>query len=782
MRILLVEDDEGVAQVLTKALTGQHYLVDLATDGQAGWELASSFAYDLILLDVMLPKLDGISFCRQLRAKSDRTPILLLTAEDTSTNKVAGLDAGADDYVVKPYYLDELLARIRALLRRGSSALSPVLEWNSLRLDPSNCEVTYDGQLLHLTSKEYALLELFLRNTHRIFSQSALLDHLWSFDEPPSENAVRAQIKSLRQKLKKAGAASDLIETIYGLGYRLKSREAEIHSPLGLKPQAIRDRNSATAAGHTQQQIPPELTAIWDQFKEKYINRITVFDQAVTALLEGTLSEELRQQAHRSAHTLVGTLGTFGLIEASRLSREIEQMFETGLSQAAVEDLSGLVVALRHELQLPVSSEPQPPKPAVAKQQPQLLIVDDDASLAKQLISEATAWGMQALVATDLSIARETIASSRPNVVLLNLCPDSVENGFGLLAELTSLKPPVPVLVFTTQESFVDRVKVARLGGRGFLQKPVSPAQVMDAIAQVLQQSTTPEAKLLIVDDDPQMLDVMRTLLEPWGFKLTLLENPKQFWDTLEQFAPDLLILDVEMPELSGIDLCQVVRNEPRWSDLPVLFLSAHTDAETVRRVFTAGADDYVYKPIVGPELVSRVLNRLERTQILRKLAETDGLTGVTNRRKSSQELTRLLLLAERQRQPLCFVVLDLDNFKQVNDRYGHDAGDRVLSVLGKLLKQSFRSEDVVARWGGEEFVVGLYGMTRKYGMNRLTELLETLRQHEFNDANNRTFRVSFSAGVVEYPQDGADLQALYQAADAAMYRAKAAGRNRVIS
>ena len=179
MRILLVEDDESVAEVLMKALTSQHYLVDLATDGEAGWELAEAFEYDLILLDLMLPKLDGISFCRQRRALCDRTLILLLTAQDDRINKVTGLDAGADDYVVKPYDLDELLARIRALLRRGSSTLSPVIEWENLRFDPSNCSVTYSGQLLHLTSKEYAVLELFLRNTHRIFSQSALLDHLW---------------------------------------------------------------------------------------------------------------------------------------------------------------------------------------------------------------------------------------------------------------------------------------------------------------------------------------------------------------------------------------------------------------------------------------------------------------------------------------------------------------------------------------------------------------------------------------------------------------------------
>jgi DNA-binding response OmpR family regulator len=127
------------------------------------------------------------------------------------------------------------------------------------------------------------------------------------------------------------------------------------------------------------------------------------------------------------------------------------------------------------------------------------------------------------------------------------------------------------------------------------------------------------------VDDDTQVLDFLRTLLDPWGFKLTLLDNPQQFWNTLEQTAPDLLILDVEMPELSGIDLCQVVRNDPRWNDLPVLFLSAHTDVETLQRVFTAGADDYVNKPVIGPELIARVLNRLERSQILSKLRKLSG-------------------------------------------------------------------------------------------------------------------------------------------------------------
>jgi DNA-binding response OmpR family regulator len=578
----------------------------------------------------------------------DRTPIVILTGQDTSTSKVISLDTGADDYIIKPFDLQELLARIRALLRRGSSNVTPVLEWDALRLDPSNCHVTYNEQLLHLTAKEYGLLELFLRNTQRIFSQSALLDHLWSFEEPPSENTVRAHIKSLRQKLKKAGAASDLLETVYGLGYRLKPRDGKLAHPSAISQVAregargVPQKAETVGTSHLDSnstatsQIPPELMVLWERSKDKYRDRINILDQAVTALLADNLSEELRQQAQMQAHTLLGSLGSFGLMDASRLSRQIEQAFQTPstLNQTEKEQLSKQVLVLWQVLEqsmTPVESvetvqETDLNHPMTVEPKPRLLVVEDDVALALALVSEASSWGIQADIATDLSKARETLAHTRPDVVLLDLCfPESAENGFDLLTELTLEQPPVPVVVFTAQESFAQRVKVARLGGRGFLQKPVTPAQALEAIAQVLQQSSKTEAKLLLVDDDPQLLDVVRTLLEPWGFNLTLLDNPQEFWDTLEDTAPDLLILDVEMPELSGIDLCQVVRNDPRWSELPVLFLSARTDIETIQSVFTVGADDYVSKPIVGPELVARILNRLERTKILRKLRKFIG-------------------------------------------------------------------------------------------------------------------------------------------------------------
>lgn len=221
MRILLVEDDIRLAETLAEALTDQRYVVDIATDGEAGWHQSKLLDYDLMLLDVMLPELDGISLCQRLRTHGYSLPILMLTACDTIHDEVAGLDAGADDYVVKPVDLQKLFARIRALLRRGSLTASPVLEWGNLYLNPSTCEVGYGQIPIHLTPKEYALLELLLRNGRRVLSRSVMIEHVWSLESPPEEHTVKVHIRGLRQKLKAAGASEDLIETVHSMGYRL---------------------------------------------------------------------------------------------------------------------------------------------------------------------------------------------------------------------------------------------------------------------------------------------------------------------------------------------------------------------------------------------------------------------------------------------------------------------------------------------------------------------------------------------------------------------------------
>jgi DNA-binding response OmpR family regulator len=225
MQILLVEDDIQLSASLVEALTAQRYLVDTAKDGEAAWARVESFEYDLILLDVTLPKLDGIKFCQRLRSHGYLVPVLMLTARDTSLDKVMGLDSGADAYMVKPFNLQELLAQIRALLRRGQAGGMPLLTWGDLQLNPETYEVVYARSPIHLTPKEFALLEALLRYGRRVLSRPAMIEQAWPMQEAPEADTVKSYIKNVRAKLKAAGAPKDFIETVHGVGYRLKNLE-----------------------------------------------------------------------------------------------------------------------------------------------------------------------------------------------------------------------------------------------------------------------------------------------------------------------------------------------------------------------------------------------------------------------------------------------------------------------------------------------------------------------------------------------------------------------------
>ncbi len=223
MRILLVEDDERIAEPLAEDLRHQNYIVEIAPDGIQGWDYAQAAAYDIILLDLMLPLLDGISLCKRLRAAKYPGFVLMLTAKDTTSDKVIGLDAGADDYLVKPFKLAELEARIRALLRRPSALRPPILSQGKLALDPACRTVTYAENLLDLTPTEYLILEYLLQNSSQVFTRAMLLNKLWELDRDSGENTIKTHINNLRRKLKEVGCEDKLIETVYGVGYRLRA-------------------------------------------------------------------------------------------------------------------------------------------------------------------------------------------------------------------------------------------------------------------------------------------------------------------------------------------------------------------------------------------------------------------------------------------------------------------------------------------------------------------------------------------------------------------------------
>jgi DNA-binding response OmpR family regulator len=586
MRILVVEDDPGIGFLLETILASHKYAVDVATDGQAGLDLSDAYEYDAILLDVTLPKRDGISVCREIRAKGNTVPILLLTSLDSPADRTKGLDAGADDYLGKPFDRDELLARLRAILRRSHAPTVPILNWGSLHLDPVSMNVTFGDRLVPVTPKEYALLELFLRNSKRVFSCNAILDHLWSFDTP-GEEVIRTHIKGLRQKLKQVGAAADFIETVYGIGYRLKPIES----------------SGATL-----------LTDTWEKFKGQVHEQVAILEQLAVRFFNQDLQSDWQAIGKNIAHSLTGSLGTFGFSLSSELARQIEKLLGTDrdLTIEQGQLLLSLVTALREELDRPiVTTDLHSFAPDLTTD---ILLVSAEKDLNREIQSMAIDRGWSVQIVPTIAAARSQLQRDRTRSILLTEAAiKQTEAVLGLLVEVNKQVPLVPVIALTSP----DRLDPAlHQLGNWISICPTKIADLMESIDRAIAEAESTQTHVLVVDDDLKILAILRALLLPWGFKITTLADSQKFWEILPMVKPDLLILDVEMPIVSGLDLCQSIRDRAEWSSLPIIFLTAHTEPTLIQQVFAIGADDFVTKPVVGPEIIARITNLMERQQV----------------------------------------------------------------------------------------------------------------------------------------------------------------------
>lgn len=222
MRLLVVEDDHKIANAIRKGLTQENFAVDVSYDSDDGYGMALTVEYDAIILDYMLPgSRNGLEICEDLRKENNHTPILFLTAKDQTRDKINGLNAGADDYLIKPFSFEELLARVRALLRRPNVTTNPVLQVGDLTLDPTKMTVTRNGTDIQLSSKEFSLLEYLMRNANQVLSKDLIIEHVWNFDADILPNTVEVFIGYLRNKIEKPFNATKLIFTVRGFGYKI---------------------------------------------------------------------------------------------------------------------------------------------------------------------------------------------------------------------------------------------------------------------------------------------------------------------------------------------------------------------------------------------------------------------------------------------------------------------------------------------------------------------------------------------------------------------------------
>lgn len=416
-------------------------------------------------------------------------------------------------------------------------------------------------------------------------------------------------------------------------------------------------------------------------------------------------------------------------------------------------------------------------------QPPRVLVVDVD----ERVRSQVEALGRENLLAVvPAATPSEALALARSGPPIDAAFVDAA---FGLdaadlahdLRALPGLER-LPLAFLSEQGDVEHRVAAAHAGASLFLAKPVDAYAFGTAVDQMLALGRAERMRVLVVDDDPDFAAGVAAVLERDGIAVHVAPDVTRLIETLDEARPDLVLLDAMLPHVTGWDAIRVLRAMPAWRDVPILFLTSRVDAESRVEAFEAGADDYLVKPLVAEELLARVRVRLDRRRLLRELTERDPLTRCMSRRALIDALASRLSEARRHGRPLSLSLLDVDQFKQVNDAYGHLVGDHVLLALGRLLNERFRLEDLRGRWGGEEFVIVFPNESASTAASVLARVLDEFRSLRFGSEHGERFSVTFSAGVASFPSDGASVDSLIGAADRRLYEAKEAGRGKVVA
>ena len=501
-------------------------------------------------------------------------------------------------------------------------------------------------------------------------------------------------------------------------------------------------------------------------------------------------SEEALANARCLAHRLHGTAGAYGFPQIGEAAGRLEAAVEAfGRGEAAFASVQeALQVTLdsgRDPVPRRVSTVPPPrmPEGRTGARIARVLVVDADRDFLKHIESLGRRRLIDVVTTTSADDAANLAKSFEVDAAIIDMHLGDRHAGLEAARRVRSQEgcASLPLAFLSADTSTETRVAAVHSGATLFLSKPMDIESFNDAVHHLVAPTRRGTPKILLVDDDEDFAAVVIELLADQEIEIVHETDPAAAIDRLGSVQPDLLLLDVVMPGISGFELCSMIRAIPRHHDLPVVFVTGEPSADVRRSCYQVGGDDYLVKPVIKEELVARIKTRVERQRLHREHKDRDSLTGLLQRRPFAQALDARLSEAKRHGKPVSVALFDLDHFKQINDSYGHLAGDRVLATLGRLMERSFRAADLRGRWGGEEFTVALYGEPAATAARIIQRLLDEFRTIHFDTAGRPPFSVTFSVGVASYPADAGSLDALLDVADQRLYQAKAKGRNCVV-
>jgi diguanylate cyclase (GGDEF)-like protein len=539
------------------------------------------------------------------------------------------------------------------------------------------------------------------------------------------------------------------------------------------------------------------------QLRQRYIAELPQEIMSLQKLAEKMVSDEEVQPTlntlHQKLHKLTGSGGTFGFSELSDRARILEQKAKKWLEfpddiilQQAREVfanevaqlkniVSGVEATIDSEVLINATKVNLVTSTKVKEDSINIWLVDDDENSSKILIQQLLSFNYSVRFFKNFGDAEFTNAKIKPDILLLGIDfnTELKSNDYvSCIDKLSELN--CPLVIISPSDKFSARVQASRLNAVGFFCKPINNMGLINCISQTINTLRALPPRILIVDDDVQLAEHYHLSLRAAGMEVKILDQLDSIMEVIAEFRPELVLMDMYMPEFTGPELAGVIRQHENWSSLPIVYLSAETDMEQKMSAMSRGADDFLLKPISSNQLVSAIRVRVERARQLESMISRDSLTQLLKHANFKESAEIEVARARRSKRTLCLVMLDIDHFKLVNDTHGHAAGDMVISALATLLRQRLRRTDVIGRYGGEEFAALLPECSSIDALALIDKLRNSFSLVEFK-YRGEIFKCTLSAGIssLEYFPD-VQASVLFVAADEALYSAKSNGRNQV--
>ncbi|WP_444997253.1 diguanylate cyclase [Aliikangiella sp. IMCC44359] len=534
------------------------------------------------------------------------------------------------------------------------------------------------------------------------------------------------------------------------------------------------------------------------QLKADYVSRLpsdlSEIESLAKQLVNGNPQEKLFLQLHAKLHKITGSAGTFGLNQLSEKTRPLEQKIKTWLNEPLekpngkkLNEFCSQVLELKNTLneikqQKTILTYTQT-NPSLEKSY-NIWIIDNDDLLAEELSHQIESFGYQTKIFDDLKNVNTAIKTASPDLIITGII---FEKNNKSIIDITQLIPKlknidIPLIFMSASDDFNTRINAARLGAEGFFIKPLDVPSLVNRIVQIFERKISPAQKVLIVDDDQHLAEHYKLVFLAAGINAEILENSRDIIHKVSTFRPELILMDLYMPDYTGPDLAGVLRQYDNWASLPIVFLSSETDLDKQISAMKHGADDFLTKPISNAQLVAAIKGRIERSRQLEAQITRDSLTGLLKHSSIKDAAESEVNRASRNKTPVSIAMLDLDHFKNVNDKYGHATGDVVICAVAMLLRQRLRQYDIIGRYGGEEYVVVLPGCDAMLTIKIMEDIRKYFSEIKFRH-ENEIFSCSISIGVAannDFP--GYNGSEILIVADNALYAAKEAGRNRVVN